>query len=210
MTATKVLGKRSQEESLHTRQRILDVSERLFARSGYDGVSLREIAKECGIYHNAVRNHFASKKDIYHTVLHRWDDEIEKHVLDAMAGKQDLIDIVDSVVEEMFNFFLSKRDWVALILNAQTCTTGHPEDVSFYQEKWAGLIKTSLENLGLSLGLDYRLLLITTEGLLYHHVLTEHHYKALFAGKDVTDPQVKKQTIDHIKKVVYLLMGIKT
>ena len=54
-----------------TAQRILDVAEDLFARQGYEGTSLRQIAGGAGIREPGLYNHFASKQALYEAVLHR-------------------------------------------------------------------------------------------------------------------------------------------
>ena len=54
-----------------TAKRILDVAEDLFARQGYEGTSLRQIASGAGIREPGLYNHFASKQALYEAVLHR-------------------------------------------------------------------------------------------------------------------------------------------
>jgi len=54
-----------------TAARILDVAEELFARQGYDGTSLRQIADGAGIREPGLYNHFSSKQGLYEAVLHR-------------------------------------------------------------------------------------------------------------------------------------------
>jgi AcrR family transcriptional regulator len=54
-----------------TAERILDVSEDLFATQGYDGTSLRQIADRAGIKQPGLYNHFAGKQALYEAVLFR-------------------------------------------------------------------------------------------------------------------------------------------
>jgi len=54
-----------------TARRILDVAEDLFAVQGYDGTSLRQIAKRAGIREPGLYNHFAGKQALYEAVLFR-------------------------------------------------------------------------------------------------------------------------------------------
>ena len=56
-----------------------------------------------------------------------------------------------------------------------------------------------------ALKLDLGLLLITVEGILHHHVLSEGHYRQLY-GKDVTDPRLKRRTKQHLKTVILALV----
>lgn len=52
-----------------TRERILDVSLRLFTEQGYDGTSLREIAEELGVTKAALYYHFKTKEEILESLL---------------------------------------------------------------------------------------------------------------------------------------------
>lgn len=54
-----------------TTERLLDAAERLFAERGYDGTSLREIAREVGIREPGIYNHFEGKQALYAAVLER-------------------------------------------------------------------------------------------------------------------------------------------
>ena len=54
-----------------TALRIMDVAEELFARQGYDGTSLRQIAEGAGIQEPGLYNHFSGKQGLYEAVLYR-------------------------------------------------------------------------------------------------------------------------------------------
>jgi len=46
------------KKGLKTIRNILDISADLFARNGYDGVSMRQIAENAGIKESSLYNHF--------------------------------------------------------------------------------------------------------------------------------------------------------
>jgi len=54
---------------LPTRDRILAAAERLFARRGFAGTSVRDITDAVGIKPPALYNHFPNKEDLYTEVL---------------------------------------------------------------------------------------------------------------------------------------------
>lgn len=66
-----------------TAERILDVSERLFADRGYGGTSLRAIAAEVGVQNPSLYKHFPSKAALYEAVLERALDPILNELWDA-------------------------------------------------------------------------------------------------------------------------------
>ncbi|MFH1034520.1 MAG: TetR/AcrR family transcriptional regulator [Pseudomonadota bacterium] len=51
------------------REEILELSKPLFAASGYDGVSMRDIAKAVGVTPAALYNHFSDKEQLYLDVV---------------------------------------------------------------------------------------------------------------------------------------------
>jgi AcrR family transcriptional regulator len=63
-----------------SRDKILDISEALFARRGYAGVGLREVAERVGLGKSSLFHHFRSKGELYLAVLQRVFERIEERV----------------------------------------------------------------------------------------------------------------------------------
>ena len=199
-------GRRSQAESARTRARILDRAERLFARRGYRGVSLRELARACGVRPFTIQHHFGSKLRLYQTTLCRWDEEILGRVSRALAQPGDFAALVGRVVDELFDFFLAHRDWVALTARA-ALGEGLPKSIAFEDHGWVRVMDATLRERKVGpRELDVRLLLITIEGTLYHHVLSSAHYRQLFGG-DVREPRLRARTKAHLRDVILALLG---
>jgi AcrR family transcriptional regulator len=75
-----------------TRNRILDVAERLFVRHGYDGTSLRMITSDAAVNLAAVNYHFGGKEALMEAVLKRrldWLNEERMRVLDELEARGD-------------------------------------------------------------------------------------------------------------------------
>ncbi len=68
---TDVIADKKMTKGERTAQKILDVSERIFALKGYGGTSLREVAGEVGIREPGLYRHFKSKDELYRQVLER-------------------------------------------------------------------------------------------------------------------------------------------
>lgn len=73
-----------------TRERILDVAERLFMEFGYDGTSMRQITGEANVNLAAVNYHFGSKEALMQEVFRRrldWLNEERMRVLDRLEAE---------------------------------------------------------------------------------------------------------------------------
>lgn len=68
----------TQEPPLSRRDTILDVAEALFARHGYDGVTLRSIAREAGVDVALANYHFGRKLNLFDAVLMRRAEILNK------------------------------------------------------------------------------------------------------------------------------------
>jgi AcrR family transcriptional regulator len=62
-------GRQSEATAQHTRQRIIQSAQTLFAARGFEGVSLRDIAADSGVTHGLIRHHFGSKENIWRAVV---------------------------------------------------------------------------------------------------------------------------------------------
>lgn len=79
-----------------TSRAILDAAADLFARRGYDGVSVREIAQGAGIRESSVYNHFSSKADILSALY----DEFIRLVPETRPSDADLDRMLEIMAPE--------------------------------------------------------------------------------------------------------------
>lgn len=59
-----------------TKDKIMDVSIDLFSKYGYDGVSVRQIAREVGIRESSIYNHYSNKQAILKAILDYYVEEM--------------------------------------------------------------------------------------------------------------------------------------
>lgn len=94
-------------DSLTSREKILDAAEALFARRGYAGVGLREVAESVGLVKSSLFHHFRSKAQLYCEVIARVLDRIRlglAPVLDSDLGPVERLDrgveaLIDALAE---------------------------------------------------------------------------------------------------------------
>lgn len=63
-------------KKINTKEKIFEVAIDLFSKKGYDGVSIREIAKNVGIKESSIYNHYSSKKSILDSILNYFISEM--------------------------------------------------------------------------------------------------------------------------------------
>jgi AcrR family transcriptional regulator len=72
------------------KERLVAAARRLFARQGYDGTSVHDIAAEAGVADSALYGHFAGKAEIYQMLLHEAGPDVVIEALrnvDSHAGE---------------------------------------------------------------------------------------------------------------------------
>ena len=79
-------------ESNDTRERIIEVAERLLFERGLSGTSLNDVMGAARLSKGALFHHFKSKEDLVHTVLTRWADNDDALVRDPAARANLLAD----------------------------------------------------------------------------------------------------------------------
>jgi AcrR family transcriptional regulator len=91
-----------------SRDKILDAAEALFAKRGYAGVGLREVAEVVGLGKSSLFHHFHSKPQLYAAVAARILRRIEERLIRSLAAGGDpvtrlerwLDDLVDMLAEQ--------------------------------------------------------------------------------------------------------------
>ncbi|MEN8161988.1 MAG: TetR/AcrR family transcriptional regulator [Myxococcota bacterium] len=88
-----------------SREKILEVAEARFAKRGFAGVGMREVAQAAGLGKSSLFHHFPSKAVLYGAVLERVIGRIEAHLLPALSregrAEQRLDAAVDALVDSL-------------------------------------------------------------------------------------------------------------
>jgi AcrR family transcriptional regulator len=91
------------QEPSSSRDKILDVGEALFARRGYAGVGLREVAEQVGLSKSSLFHHFPGKVQLYCEVLQRamarMQDSLQTALDSAGTVPQRLDGWVDALID---------------------------------------------------------------------------------------------------------------
>jgi len=98
------------------RELILAKATRLFARQGYEGTSVQDVADAVGVTKQGVLHHYASKEELRRAVvdatLSHWNEALPRLLLAATAAG----DRFDAVFGELWRFFAQDEDRARLFV----------------------------------------------------------------------------------------------
>ncbi|MDX9857730.1 MAG: TetR/AcrR family transcriptional regulator [candidate division Zixibacteria bacterium] len=90
---------------------------RLFSRRGFDEVTVKELARVCGITEPAVYRHFVSKDAIYDAVLDSLEERMDCGPLFArLESENDVEVLLHAVATHVITFFTRHDDMHRLLL----------------------------------------------------------------------------------------------
>lgn len=101
-----------------SREKILDAAERLFARRGFSGVGLRELAEAAGISKSGLLHHFRGKTELYAAVAGRILQHFEERTLRAFAGGGDPFERFDRWLDAMIDTLAEQPTRARLLLRS--------------------------------------------------------------------------------------------
>jgi AcrR family transcriptional regulator len=82
---------------MNNKEKIFNVSIDLFSKHGYNGVSIRQIAREVGIKESSIYNHYKSKESIMDSIL--------KYYIKQMISEDIPIDQASENLDKSFDYF---------------------------------------------------------------------------------------------------------
>jgi AcrR family transcriptional regulator len=95
-TPSSITSSQSEGGSL-TRDRILDVAEKLFAERGRAGTAVRDIGRAAGLTPASLYNHFAGKQDLYEAVIERGVRPLLE-VIQALPAREHSAETIDDTI----------------------------------------------------------------------------------------------------------------
>jgi TetR/AcrR family fatty acid metabolism transcriptional regulator len=95
---------------------ILDAAIKVFARKGYHGCRISDIAREADIAYGLVYHYFTNKEEILRTIFdERWSGFLE--LVDEIAARDTTVeDKLVSIAALMLNAYRVRPDWVKVLV----------------------------------------------------------------------------------------------
>ena len=100
------------------REKILDAAEELFARRGFTGVGLSEIADAVGLVKSSLFHHFPTKAQLYAAVVERILREIETALTQALAAGGAPVERLDRWADTIIDLLGARPAHARLLLRS--------------------------------------------------------------------------------------------
>jgi len=140
---------------LSAREQILKVATRLFAENGFEGTSVRDISKECGLNLSLISYYFGGKEGLYQTILREHIQSVRSQVnldfekipkLSKEVIKQEIFRLVSTIVDIKINSshisLIMQREHLAGMPHAREM---HEEMIGPMSEKWIRMVERAQE-----------------------------------------------------------------
>lgn len=101
-----------------SRDKILDAAESLFARRGFAGIGLREVAEVAGLGKSSLFHHFQSKAELYAAVVGRILDLFEARLTQALAVGGSPAERFDRWLDALIDTFAEQPTSARLLLRS--------------------------------------------------------------------------------------------
>lgn len=98
-----------------TRDEILRLSIPLFARSGFDGISMRDIAATVGVTAAALYHHFADKEDLYRSLINLTFSEKTERIREILARADSPTERLEQFVTAFTRVLSEEKDFQRLL-----------------------------------------------------------------------------------------------
>ncbi len=100
------------------RDRILEAAEELFARRGFAGVGMSEIAETVGLKKSSLFHHFRSKAALYAAVMHRILSEVDLELTRNLAQGGNAVERLDRWVDGLIDLMVRTPAHARLMLRS--------------------------------------------------------------------------------------------
>jgi AcrR family transcriptional regulator len=100
------------------RDKILDAAEQLFARRGFAGVGLSEVAEAVGLGKSSLFHHFRNKVDLYAAVVARIIERIDERLTRTLAAGGDALSRLDRWIDTLVDFLAEDPSHARLLLRS--------------------------------------------------------------------------------------------
>ncbi|RDH82404.1 MAG: hypothetical protein DIZ80_08905 [endosymbiont of Galathealinum brachiosum] len=116
------------------RASIIKVAKRLFAKTGFHGVSIDEIVKEVGVSPAILYRHFESKDELYEAVLYEFSATRESYVEAVVADDTSFEQVLRGMTTVFVSSIMNHPDMLKMEMHSQL--EGSEASQEFFLNRW--------------------------------------------------------------------------
>ena len=187
------------------RQKVIEVAIEEFASKGYSATSINDISKKANISIGAMYSYFASKEDLFLSIVNSADILMEKILKDISDGSEDIFDCIEKMLKTSRKFALDYPQLNQIYLDITTQALSHmsvrlsSELERVTPKLLANLIQQAKNDGKITKNLDERVASYCIDNIfmMYQFSFSSDYYKErmkIFLGED------KLQAIDQVEK----------
>ena len=181
------------------RQSIIAAARGLFAKKGFHGVSIDEIARAVNVSPAILYRHFDSKQSLYDTVLETFSAQRQSYVETIVKHGTQFEDALSGMTEVYINNIAENPD--ILRIELQSLLEGNAASTAFFKYRWKSF--TDYIEYGLNELLPYdipnREVTILTSGLMFQGMVREALIQKCLQPQDrledVSLPELSKELV---------------
>ena len=194
------------------KEHIIDVAEQLFAVSGYNGTSVRDIAKEAGVNIAMISYYFGSKEKLLAEVFVKRAKDIKLQIEEILSDKNlSHMDRVFHLIDAYLLRIMKNPHFHKIMVREQlgkTETTVYAlikETKQNNQRLVANIIEEGQKAGVFNKQVDIPLLMSTLFGTTNQLITTQHYYKEINKLDNLTEEEFKeyitKKLSTHLKTI---------
>lgn len=203
---------RIREAPASTKARILEAAEEIFATSGFEGASTREIAARAGVNISSLHYHWESKETLYFAVFQNIYDrllEITRTTVLPAARREGGLAVHEGSIGRLFDYFLANPNVPRLLFRRilENEEFGGEIERDILAPAWQLFATWVQDYSGKKIkDIDAQILMLTVNSTLLLFALDSRQYAHILGGS-VRNPEIGKRVRSHLIRLSALLVA---
>lgn len=189
---------------------IIDTAEKLFADKGFEGTSVRDIAKDAGVNIAMISYYFGSKEKLLQAVFEKRSASLYTQI-SSLIEKKEITSMqkVYLLVEDYVDRIMQQPQFHKLMLREEMVNKENPISLLICETKTRNLeaikklIHEGQKNGEFRKNIDISMMMTTLIGTIIQLMTTKHFYKKINHLEDMPEEEfiqhIKKKLIHHLK-----------